>query len=156
MKNVLFSLYIAFHQLVGFKKKKDHLSLNFVSSCLPCLSPFFDFYLPVFYYTYFFLVCISLPISSVLSWFSFLFLLRVFLPSFRRWVFSLSFFCPFAFLLTVVFPYFLIPYILESYSHSFYSFRRIKNQMWIWIACWLDSRSCAGLWKKMLQLLYVP
>lgn len=98
--------------------KNNNFFLKFVSSCLPCLSPFFDFYLPVSYY--FFLVCISVPLSSVLSWFSFLSLFRVFLPFFRRWVFSLFFFCPLAFLLTVVFPYFLIYFYLSHvllFSH---------------------------------------
>lgn len=96
----------------GILKKMLIFSLNFVSFCLPCLSPFFGFYLPVLYYSYFFLVCISLPISSILSWFSFLFLFRVFLPFFRRWVFPLPFFCPFAFQITVVLPYFLIYFYL--------------------------------------------
>jgi len=35
----------------------------------------------------------------------------------------------------------LIPYILESNLHPFYSFRGLKNQMRIRIACGLDSRS---------------
>ena len=34
-----------------------------------------------------------------------------------------------------------IPYILESNPHPFYSFRGLKNQMRIRIACGLDSRS---------------
>ena len=41
-----------------------------------------------------------------------------------------------------------IPYILESNPHSFYSFRGLKNQMRIRIACGLDSRSRAGFWKN--------
>jgi hypothetical protein len=41
-----------------------------------------------------------------------------------------------------------IPYILESNPHHFYSFRRIKNQMRITIACGLDSLSRAGFWKN--------
>jgi len=41
-----------------------------------------------------------------------------------------------------------IPYILESNPHPFYSFRRLKNQMRITIACGLDSRSRAGFWKN--------
>jgi hypothetical protein len=41
-----------------------------------------------------------------------------------------------------------IPYILESNPHYFYSFRRLKNQMRITIACGLDSRSRAGFWKN--------
>ena len=41
-----------------------------------------------------------------------------------------------------------LPYILESNPHSFYSFRGLKNQMRIRIACGLDSRSCAGFWKN--------
>jgi hypothetical protein len=41
-----------------------------------------------------------------------------------------------------------IPYILESNSHPFYSFRGLKNQMWIRIECGLDSRSRAGFWKN--------
>jgi hypothetical protein len=42
----------------------------------------------------------------------------------------------------------LLPYILESNPHPFYSFRGLKNQMWIRIACGLDSRSRAGFWKN--------
>jgi len=34
-----------------------------------------------------------------------------------------------------------VPYIIESNPHSFYSFRGLKNQMRIRIACGLDSRS---------------
>jgi len=41
-----------------------------------------------------------------------------------------------------------VPYILESNPHSFYSFRGLKNHMWITIACGLDSRSKAGFWKN--------
>ena len=41
-----------------------------------------------------------------------------------------------------------IPYILESNPHPFYSFRGLKNQMRIRIACRLDSRSWAGFWKN--------
>jgi hypothetical protein len=41
-----------------------------------------------------------------------------------------------------------IPYILESNPHNFYSFRGLKNQMPIRIACGLDSRSRAGFWKN--------
>ena len=41
-----------------------------------------------------------------------------------------------------------IPYILESNPHPFYSFRGLKNQMRIRIACGLDSRSRAGFWKN--------
>ena len=41
-----------------------------------------------------------------------------------------------------------VPYILESNPHPFYSFRGLKNQMPIRIACGLDSRSRAGLWKN--------
>ena len=39
-------------------------------------------------------------------------------------------------------------YILESNPHRFYSFRWLKNQMRIRIACGLDSRSWAGFWKN--------
>ena len=39
-------------------------------------------------------------------------------------------------------------YILESNPHPFYSFRGLKNQMWIRIACELDSQSWAGFWKN--------
>jgi hypothetical protein len=39
-----------------------------------------------------------------------------------------------------------IPYILESNPHPFYSWRGIKMQMWIRIACGLDSRSRTGVW----------
>ena len=41
-----------------------------------------------------------------------------------------------------------IPYILESNPHPFYSFRGLKNQMRITIACGLDSRLRAGFWKN--------
>jgi len=34
-----------------------------------------------------------------------------------------------------------LPYILESNPHPFYSFRGLKRQMRIRIACGLDSRS---------------
>jgi hypothetical protein len=40
-----------------------------------------------------------------------------------------------------------VPYILESNPHIFYSFRGLKNQIWIRIACGLNSRSRAGFWK---------
>ena len=42
----------------------------------------------------------------------------------------------------------VIPYILESNPHPFYSFRGLKSQMWIRIVCGLDSRSRSGFWKK--------
>ena len=42
----------------------------------------------------------------------------------------------------------MLPYILESNPHPFYSFRGLKNQMWIRITCRLDSRSWAGFWKN--------
>ena len=41
----------------------------------------------------------------------------------------------------------LLPYILKSNPHPFYTFRGPKNQMRIGIACGLDSRSRAGFWK---------
>jgi hypothetical protein len=41
-----------------------------------------------------------------------------------------------------------IPYILKSNPHAFYSFRGLKNQMWIRIARGLDSWSRAGFWKN--------
>jgi len=41
-----------------------------------------------------------------------------------------------------------IPYILKSNPHSFYSFRGLKNQMQIRIACELDARSWTGFWKN--------
>jgi hypothetical protein len=41
-----------------------------------------------------------------------------------------------------------LPYILESNPHPFYSFRGLKNQMRIRIACGSDSRSRAGFWKN--------
>jgi len=44
--------------------------------------------------------------------------------------------------------FFKLPYILESNPHPFYSFRGLKNQMWIIIVCGLDSRSRAGFWKN--------
>jgi hypothetical protein len=43
---------------------------------------------------------------------------------------------------------FHIPYILQSNPHPFYSFRGLKNQMRITIACGLDSRLRAGFWKN--------
>ena len=43
---------------------------------------------------------------------------------------------------------FILPYILESNPHPFYSFRGLKNQMWIRIACGLDWRSWAGFCKN--------
>jgi hypothetical protein len=43
---------------------------------------------------------------------------------------------------------FLIPYILESNLHPFYTFRGQKNQMRITIVCRLYSRSRAGFWKN--------
>jgi len=42
----------------------------------------------------------------------------------------------------------VLPYIHESNPHSFYSFRGLKNQMWIRIARRLDSRLWAGFWKN--------
>jgi len=44
--------------------------------------------------------------------------------------------------------YIYIPYFLESNPHPFYSFRGLKNQMLIRIACGLDSRSWTGFWKN--------
>ena len=41
-----------------------------------------------------------------------------------------------------------LPYNLESNPHPFYSFRGLKNQTRIRIACGLDSRSRAGFWKN--------
>jgi len=41
-----------------------------------------------------------------------------------------------------------IPYILESNPRPFHSFRGLKSQMRIRIACGLDSRSWAGFWKN--------
>jgi hypothetical protein len=41
-----------------------------------------------------------------------------------------------------------IPYILETNPHPFHSFRGLKNQMRIRIACGLDSQSRAGFWKS--------
>jgi hypothetical protein len=41
-----------------------------------------------------------------------------------------------------------IPYILESNPRPFCSFRGLKNQMRITIACGLDLRSRAGFWKN--------
>jgi len=41
-----------------------------------------------------------------------------------------------------------MPYILESNPNYFYSFRGLKNQMRIRIACGLDLRSRAGFWKN--------
>jgi len=41
-----------------------------------------------------------------------------------------------------------VPYILESNPHPLYSFRGLKNQMRIRIACGLDSRSRAAFWKN--------
>ena len=45
-------------------------------------------------------------------------------------------------------PHTLLPHIFESNPHPFYSFRGLKNQMRIRIACGLDSRSWAEFWKK--------
>jgi len=42
----------------------------------------------------------------------------------------------------------VIPYILDSNPHPFYSFRGLKNQMRIRIVCGLDSRSRAGFLKN--------
>ena len=42
----------------------------------------------------------------------------------------------------------VLPYILESNPHPFYSFRGLKNQMRIRIACGLHSRSIARFWKN--------
>jgi len=41
-----------------------------------------------------------------------------------------------------------ISYILDSNPHPFYSFRGLKNQMRIRIACGLDLWSSAGFWKN--------
>jgi len=41
-----------------------------------------------------------------------------------------------------------VPCILKSNPHCFYSFRGLKNQMQIRIACGLDLRSRAGFWKN--------
>jgi len=41
-----------------------------------------------------------------------------------------------------------LPYILESILHPFYSFRGLKNQLLIIIACGLDSRSWAVFLKN--------
>jgi hypothetical protein len=48
----------------------------------------------------------------------------------------------------VLVPQRKVPYILESNPHPFYSFRGLKNQMLIIIACGLDSPSRAGFWKN--------
>jgi hypothetical protein len=46
-------------------------------------------------------------------------------------------------------PWFIkLPYILESNTHDFYSFRGLKNQIRITISCGLDSRSRAGFCKN--------
>jgi len=42
----------------------------------------------------------------------------------------------------------ILPYILESNPRPFYSFRGLKNQMRIRIACGLDSQSWTGFWKN--------
>jgi hypothetical protein len=47
------------------------------------------------------------------------------------------------------------PYILESNPHRFYSFRGLKNQMRIRIACGLDSRSRAGFWKTDMAGVWI-
>jgi hypothetical protein len=44
--------------------------------------------------------------------------------------------------------YIYTPYILESNLHPFYSFRGLKNQMWITVTCGLDLRSRAGFWEN--------
>jgi len=42
----------------------------------------------------------------------------------------------------------IIPYILKSNLHPIYSFKGLKNQMRIRIACGLDSWSRTGFWKN--------
>jgi hypothetical protein len=42
----------------------------------------------------------------------------------------------------------LILYNLRSNPHPFYSFRELRNQMWIIISCVLDSWLRAGFWKS--------
>jgi hypothetical protein len=42
----------------------------------------------------------------------------------------------------------ITPYILKSNPHTFYTFRGLKNQMWITIACKSDSRTRAKFWKN--------
>jgi hypothetical protein len=50
-----------------------------------------------------------------------------------------------------------LQYILECNPHPFYSFRGLKNQMQIIIACGLDSQLRAGFWKNdTAAVLYVP
>jgi hypothetical protein len=44
--------------------------------------------------------------------------------------------------------YLLLPYILKSNPHPFYSFRGLKNQMRMRIERGLDSRSRAGVWQN--------
>jgi len=51
-------------------------------------------------------------------------------------------------LFTAVLKLYHVLYILESNPHPFYSFRGVKNQMWIIIMCRLDSWSRAGFWKN--------
>jgi hypothetical protein len=50
--------------------------------------------------------------------------------------------------------YSLLPYILESNPHPFYSFRGLKNQMWIRFVCGLDLRSRARFWKSPSHAIY--
>jgi hypothetical protein len=62
----------------------------------------------------------------------------------------------FTFVLNVrILTLFYVPYIVESNPYPFYSFRGLKNEMQIRIACGLDSRSRAGF-GKMIEPLYVP
>jgi len=51
-------------------------------------------------------------------------------------------------------PILVLPYILESNPHPFYSFRGLKNHIWIWMACGLDSRLWAGFWKNDRAAVY--
>jgi hypothetical protein len=113
------------------------LFLNFVSSFLPCCSPFFGFYLSVLYYL--FLVCISLHISSILSLFPFLFLFRLFLsfdvevylslssfvfsPSYLMSCFLISLYTPISLhvLPSCTFFLFLLQSTLQNHTHSFVS-----------------------------------
>ena len=74
-------------------------------------------------------------------------------PLYLQFPLLLPVYLPFPLLHPVYLPFPLLhpvylPYIFESNPHSFYSFRGLKNQMRIRIACQLDSRSWAGFWKN--------
>jgi hypothetical protein len=50
--------------------------------------------------------------------------------------------------LRLLFQLMHVPYILESNPHPFYSFRGLKNQMWITITCGLHLQRRGEFWKN--------